>query len=103
MPTLSVRDLRKTYPSGIEALREISLDVSAGMFGLLGPNGAGKSTSMKTLATLIEPDQGTISLGDVDVLRDPPRAREQLGYVLGMLAIAYARFARLRSSRHPGR
>src|SRR5829696_3801940 len=63
MPTLSVRDLRKTYPSGIEALREISLDVSAGMFGLLGPNGAGKSTSMKTLATLIEPDQGTISLG----------------------------------------
>jgi ABC-type multidrug transport system ATPase subunit len=51
------------------------------MFGLLGPNGAGKSTFMKALATLIEPDQGAISLGDIDVLRDPTRARGHLGYV----------------------
>jgi ABC-type multidrug transport system ATPase subunit len=78
---LSIRDLVKTYPNGTQALRGISLDVPSGMFGLLGRNGAGKSTLMRILATLQEPDAGTIHLGDVDVIREKERVRELLGYL----------------------
>ena len=53
---LTIEGLDKTYPSGVRALRGISLMVDPGMFGLLGPNGAGKTTLMKILATLLEPD-----------------------------------------------
>src|ERR1043165_1496871 len=51
------------------------------MYGLLGPNGAGKSTLMRTLATLQEPDAGSIRLGDVDVLMQKEKVRETLGYL----------------------
>jgi ABC-type multidrug transport system ATPase subunit len=51
------------------------------MFGLLGPNGAGKPTLMRTIATLQEPDTGSIHLGDIDVLNEKHRVRETLGYL----------------------
>src|SRR5690349_3363269 len=78
---LSIRGLSKTYPNGTQALKGVSLDVPPGMFGLLGRNGAGKSTLMRILATLQEPDAGTISFGDIDVIRDKERLRETLGYL----------------------
>lgn len=78
---LQIRDLSKTYPNGVRALSEVSLDIPNGMFGLLGPNGAGKSTLMRTIATLQEPDAGSIRLGDLDVLADKPAARRVLGYL----------------------
>jgi ABC-type multidrug transport system ATPase subunit len=78
---LAVRDLSKTYPNGTQALKNISLDVPAGMFGLLGPNGAGKSTLMRIIATLQEADQGSIRLGEIDVLRDKEAVRRTLGYL----------------------
>ncbi|MFL5356405.1 ABC transporter ATP-binding protein [Archangium sp.] len=78
---LRIQNLSKTYPNGVHALKDVSLTIPAGMYGLLGPNGAGKSTLMRTLATLQEPDAGTIHLGDVDVLREPMRVRESLGYL----------------------
>ena len=78
---LSISNLSKTYPNGVRALRNVSLTVPTGMFGLLGPNGAGKSTLMRTVATLQEPDEGTVTLGDLDVLADKQGVRQILGYL----------------------
>ncbi len=65
---LQINSLSKRYPSGIQALQDVSLSIRPGMFGLLGPNGAGKSTLMRTLATLQEADSGSATLDDIDVL-----------------------------------
>jgi ABC-type multidrug transport system ATPase subunit len=78
---LVIRDLSKTYPNGTQALKDVSLDVPQGMFGLLGPNGAGKSTLMRIIATLQEPDEGSVGLGDLDVLRQKAEVRKTLGYL----------------------
>jgi ABC-2 type transport system ATP-binding protein len=78
---LTIHDLSKRYPNGVQALDKVSLDIAPGMFGLLGPNGAGKSTLMRTLATLQEADSGTASLDDIDVLRQKDRVRSVLGYL----------------------
>lgn len=78
---LTIRNLSKTYDNGIQALKNISLDVPKGMFGLLGPNGAGKSTLMRTIATLQEADCGSIFLDDLDVLRAKDEVRRILGYL----------------------
>jgi len=78
---LSIRNVSKTYANNTRALNNISLDIPPGMFGLLGPNGAGKSTLMRTLATLQEPDEGQIFLGDIDVVNQKEKVRETLGYL----------------------
>ena len=78
---LVIRDLSKTYANGTRALNHVSLDVPPGMFGLLGRNGAGKSTLMRIIATLQEPDAGSVRLGDIDVIRQRERVRETLGYL----------------------
>ena len=78
---LTIRNLNKTYPNGVKALQDISLDIPTGMYGLLGPNGAGKSTLMRTLATLQDADSGTATLGDIDVLKDKDAVRRTLGYL----------------------
>lgn len=78
---LEIRNLSKTYANGVHALRDVSLKIPPGMFGLLGPNGAGKSTLMRMIATLQEPDAGSIMLGEIDVLRRKERVRETLGYL----------------------
>ena len=78
---LEIRNLSKTYPGGIQALKGISLDVPAGMFGLLGPNGAGKTTLMKILATLLEPDSGTAEMNGIDLIIDKHGTRKMLGYL----------------------
>jgi ABC-2 type transport system ATP-binding protein len=78
---LEIRNLRKTYPGGVQALRGINLTVERGMFGLLGPNGAGKSTLMKCIATLLEPDSGEVRFEGLDVLRERESLRRRLGYL----------------------
>ena len=78
---LVISHLSKVYPNGVRALNDISLTIPSGMFGLLGPNGAGKSTLMRTIATLQEPDSGTIHLGDLDVLNHKDAVRRVLGYL----------------------
>jgi len=78
---LAIRNLSKTYSNGVQALKDVSLDIETGMYGLLGPNGAGKSTLMRTLATLQDADSGTATLGDIDVLKDKDALRRVLGYL----------------------
>ena len=83
---LTIRNLSKTYATGVHALNDVTLDIPRGMFGLLGPNGAGKSSLMRTLATLQEADSGTATLegadgASINVLRDKDAVRRQLGYL----------------------
>jgi len=78
---LSVQSISKTYPNGVKALDDVSLEIPPGMFGLLGPNGAGKSTLMRTLATLQLPDAGAVRFDGIDVLAEPDRLRRTLGYL----------------------
>ena len=78
---LQINNLSKTYSNGVQALKDVTLNIPVGMFGLLGPNGAGKSTLMRTIATLQEPDTGSIMLGDIDVLTQKHEVRKALGYL----------------------
>src|SRR5687768_9567313 len=78
---LQIRNVSKTYPNGVHALKDVTLTIPAGMYGLLGPNGAGKSTLMRILATLQEPDEGSVQLGELDVLKQKDEVRKTLGYL----------------------
>ncbi len=78
---LTINNLSKTYPNGVKAIHNLSLQIDKGMFGLLGPNGAGKSSLMRTIATLQQPDSGSIHFGNIDVLNDPMSLRKKLGYL----------------------
>ena len=78
---LEITSLSKTYSNGVQALKNVSLTIPQGMYGLLGPNGAGKSTLMRMIATLQEPDQGSIRLGELDVLHQKEEVRKTLGYL----------------------
>jgi len=78
---LVIKDLTKTYPSGVQALKGVSLEIQPGMFGLLGPNGAGKTTLMKTLATLLEPDSGTAEMDGLNLIAAKAETRKKLGYL----------------------
>lgn len=79
--SLRIERLSKTYGNGTVALKDVTLSIPRGMFGLLGPNGAGKSTLMRILATLQEPDAGSVHFDQVDVLRDKTAVRRILGYL----------------------
>jgi ABC-type multidrug transport system ATPase subunit len=106
---LEIKGLEKTYASGVQALKGINLEVSAGVFGLLGPNGAGKTTLIKILATLLEPDSGDIAVNGIDFISQKMAARRMLGYLpqdFGLYptltaeqTLAY--FARLKGVRNP--
>jgi ABC-type multidrug transport system ATPase subunit len=78
---LTITNLSKTYPNGVRALKNVSLTIGNNMFGLVGPNGAGKSSLMRTVATLQDPDSGTISLDGLDVLSRKNEVRKLLGYL----------------------
>jgi ABC-type multidrug transport system ATPase subunit len=78
---LKIENVTKQYPNGVKALNNINLTIERGMFGMLGPNGAGKSSLMRTIATLQEPDSGSITLGEIDVLKQKDELRKVLGYL----------------------
>lgn len=78
---LTITGLSKTYPNGVRALKNVSLSIGNHMFGLVGPNGAGKSTLMRTVATLQDPDSGSITFDGLDVLAQKNEIRKVLGYL----------------------
>ena len=78
---LELSQLSHRYANGTQALDGIDLRIPTGMFGLLGPNGAGKSTLMRCIASLQTPSEGSIRFGDIDVVREPEKLRQVLGYL----------------------
>ncbi len=82
MPALAVRQLRKTYRNGFEALKGVDLTVDDGdFFALLGPNGAGKSTLIGILASLVNKSGGEVSVFGHDLDREPEAVKACLGLV----------------------
>jgi ABC-2 type transport system ATP-binding protein len=81
-PALSIRDLRKVYGNGVEALKGVSLDVAAGdFFALLGPNGAGKSTLIGIVSSLVNASDGDAEVFGVSVRRERGKAMSLIGLV----------------------
>ncbi|MFT6963722.1 MAG: ABC-type transport system involved in cytochrome bd biosynthesis fused ATPase/permease subunit [Flammeovirgaceae bacterium] len=76
---LTIQNLQKTYPNGVKALDNLNLEIKKGMFGLLGPNGAGKSSLMRTVATLQQPDSGSLHFGEIDILQTPMELPKDIG------------------------
>lgn len=81
MNSLSIKNLSKMYENGTQALSNVSLEITNGMYGLLGPNGAGKSTLMRTIAGLQEPTSGSVAFNGVNIIENPMFIRENLGYL----------------------
>ena len=79
--SLVIKNISKTYDNGVQALKNVNLEIKNGMFGLLGPNGAGKSTLMRTIAALQDSDSGTINFREINVSEDKQKLREILGYL----------------------
>lgn len=72
----------KTRQGVVEAVQGVDMHVEAGqIFGFLGPNGAGKTTTLRMLSTLLEPSGGQASVAGYDLLKEPGRVRERIGYV----------------------
>ena len=81
-PALRVHALRKTYDSGVQALKGVSLDVAPGDFyALLGPNGAGKSTLIGIVSSLVNKSEGEVSVFGIDIARQRDAAMRMLGLV----------------------
>lgn len=79
--TIKVSGISKRFDS-IIAVNAVSFSVGEGeCFGLLGPNGAGKSTTIKMLTTLLQPDEGEITIDSYSIRRHPSRIRSIIGYV----------------------
>jgi len=81
MATIRIEKLSKTYPNGVKALDNVSLEIKNGMFGLLGPNGAGKSTLMRIICGILEPSYGQLQINGIDV----NEKREELQGLIGYL------------------
>ena len=85
--SISVSKLCKRY-GGVQALRDVSLDVGEGeLFGLIGPDGAGKTTLFRILTTLIVPDSGSASVDGLDVVKDYKAIRQRVGYMPGKFSL----------------
>jgi len=86
--SLSIRNIGKTYPNGLRALQDVSLDVRPGeVFGLVGPNGAGKTTLLKIAAGLLFPQDGGIWFGDTELTSQPKIAARYIGLMPDPLGV----------------
>lgn len=81
-PIVSIRDLRKSYADGGEALKGVSLDIEEGeIIALLGPNGAGKTTLISTICGITYASSGSVSVGGYDITNDYRKTRAMIGLV----------------------
>jgi len=81
-PIISVKNLTKTYKSGLQALKNVNLEIYKGeVFALLGPNGAGKTTLIGVICGIINPTEGTVLADGHDIVRDYRAARSKIGLV----------------------
>ncbi len=79
---ISIQNLSKTYATGFQALKSVSLDIRAGeIFALLGPNGAGKTTLIGIVCGIVNASEGKVTVGGHDIRRDYRAARELIGLV----------------------
>src|SRR3954463_7529122 len=87
-PILSIRKLRKTYGTGVDALKSVDLDIRRGeIFALLGPNGAGKTTLINIVCGIVTPSAGKVTVDGHDIVTDYRAARSLIGLVPQELAI----------------
>src|SRR5581483_357672 len=81
-PIISISNLTKTYASGLQALKRVSLAIRGGeIFALLGPNGAGKTTLINIVCGIVTPTAGTVVVDGHDIARDYRAARVKIGLV----------------------
>ena len=81
-PVISIRNLTKTYASGLQALKRVDLEIRKGeIFALLGPNGAGKTTLISIVCGIVTPTTGTVLANGHDIIRDYRRTRSMIGLV----------------------
>ena len=81
-PVISIKNLSKSYASGLQALKDINLDISKGeIFALLGPNGAGKTTLISIICGIVTPSSGSVSVAGHDIVADYRAARAMIGLV----------------------
>jgi ABC-2 type transport system ATP-binding protein len=81
-PAISISHLSKTYASGFQALKDVSLDIRRGeIFALLGPNGAGKTTLINVVCGIVKPSAGSVKVDGHDIITDYRAARAQIGLV----------------------
>ena len=78
---LTIQNISKTYPNGVEALKNVSLKIGNGMFGLLGPNGAGKTTFINILAGTVIKTAGQVNVWGFDLDKNPRQVRASVGIV----------------------
>jgi ABC-2 type transport system ATP-binding protein len=77
---LSIKDVSKTYASGVQALKPTRLEIEKGeIFALLGPNGAGKTTLISIICGIVKPSGGSVTADGHDIVRDYKRARRKIG------------------------
>lgn len=92
---IEVRDLKKTYPGDVEAVRGVSFDVKEGeFFGFLGPNGAGKTTTINMLVNLVKRTSGSVKIAGFDLEKQSGEIYKQIGFAMqeiGLDEIATAR------------
>lgn len=81
MNTLKIENLSLIYGNGYQALSDLNLEITNGIFGLLGPNGAGKSSLMKTIVGLQKPTKGNILFNGHDVVSNPLEIQKHLGFL----------------------